>query len=106
MKINIISPKTPSPLLSTKCHPGTETEVGCFDDCHTPDGTTGATSGDYLLIPGGMYIEDTVLSSTTRVYKNDYFCGVGLANLAENKVKVNPSGPAFVRSLHTYFIRM
>ena len=58
----------------------------------------GDISGDYLLIPGGMYPEQPRLGSPTgKMYKNDYYCGTDLGN-ANNVVSVDSPGPVNVRS--------
>ena len=76
------------------CHPAVNT-IGCFGDCFEP--ATGKITGDYLLIPGGKYTDNT--ASPPKMYNNDYYCGEGLANI-DNSVRVQMPGPVIVRSGH------
>ena len=57
----------------------------------------GDISGDYLLIPGGMYIETSATTGLPNTYMNDQFCGTGLGN-TDSVVSVNLPGPVTVRS--------
>ena len=77
---------------------GRDGKVGCFEECFTPDITTGSITGDYLLIPGGKYTDNTA-PAPAKMYNNDYYCGEGLANI-ENRVSVETPGPVIVRSQH------
>ena len=87
----------------SKCHPEglllDDEAIGCFEDCTVPDPTAPPTmppiTGDYLLIPGGMYTDPAATATTT--YKNDYYCGVGLGNTG-NVVSVDSPGLVTVRS--------
>ena len=72
--------------------------VGCFEECFIPDtSNTGSITGDYLLIPAGKYTDNS--TPPPKMYNNDYYCGVGLANI-ENRVRVEMPGPVIVRSGH------
>ena len=86
------------------CHPA-DGKFGCFEDC-TMDTTTGSITGDYLLIPGGLYEIPTASGSAQgKLYKNDYYCGEGLAN-KDGMVRVDMPGPVTVRSGHISFTRI
>ena len=80
------------------CHPA-DGKFGCFEDCAMPATMTGSISGDYLLIPGGMYNEPPAgnADSPVTMHKNDYYCGEGLAN-KNGMVRVDMPGPVTVRS--------
>ena len=101
MRISIA--KDEPPMNNEPCHGdppqvnGMVGLVGCFEECFIPDTTTGSVTGDYLLIPGGKYTDNT--ASPPKMYNNDYYCGEGLAN-EENSVRVKMPGPVIVRSGH------
>ena len=89
----------------SKCHPEglllDDEAIGCFEDCTVPDPSAPPTmppiTGDYLLIPGGMYIETSATTGSPKTYMNDQFCGTGLGN-DDSVVSVNLPGPVTVRS--------
>ena len=92
---------------TSTCHSTQSTQAddkfGCFEDC---TGKTGSITGDYLLIPGGLYEIPTASGSAQgKLYKNDYYCGEGLAN-KDGMVRVDMPGPVTVRSGHISFTRI
>ena len=80
---------------SSSCHQdqSNNDKFGCFEDC---TGNSGSITGDYLLIPGGIYV-DGGSNSQGKMYKNDYYCGEGLA-IKDGIVRSNMPGPVTLRS--------
>ena len=113
MRISIANDKPP--MNNEPCHGdppqvnGRTGLVGCFEECFTPDTNTGSVTGDYLLIPGGLYEIPTASGSAQgklyELYKNDYYCGEGLAS-KDGMVRVDMPGPVTVRSGHISFTRI